>query len=931
MNSEPLHTDDLLDIALGLEPKQRRNFVELVTQGDTAWGKKLSERLARYETFEEVLENTGGLLSLVNEWEFQEAETLPAKPGAQPPVKSEKPEVRTEAKTEEAPVQIDGLAIMERIAEGGQGAVYLARQEQPDRVVALKLMHKTGYLYDREFMFRFQREYDALARMNHRHIAKIYETGVTPEGYPYFTMEFVDGCPLNEYCREKKLGLVQRLELFRQICSGVAHAHLKLILHRDLKPRNILVTEEDGKPMVKLIDFGIAKSLDQSLGKNDFETRVAWMGTPQYMAPEQLAQGRLEPDIRMDIYALGVLLYELITDCKPHDPSRMLNLPQDEQLRIYREVDPPRPSVRLARAQTRPVRTIADDLDWIVMKAMALDPEERYPTVAALQSDCSDFLANRPVSAKAPHPLYVLRKFIRRNKLLVSTTTAATVFLFGALLMTTLAKRDAETSQVRFEKSFQTLESVLTAPHEMGVDTRMLDVLQLGENSWEASVHTDPVLESMIRRVWGKTYHGLNLYDKALEHFKRNQVLLRKERGPTHPETLRNDYFLARTLYRRGEYKTARLLLEETYDAQYRRLGLQPEVLETLTELAWVLRKQGLNKDAAALLAGVRERAEALPESQALAKYLVSLAIIQKPDGNQTENLLRKALAIQTRLLGPEHPNTLATTSNLANRLRILDKFADSEALYRKVIIIRTRKLGPNHDRTLTARANLAICLRDQKRLAEGEEEMRAVWLARSARNALHPDSLEAMRQLAQFAKARGNLEQATSLLEELNGLYAQRGEQNTPGALKTRHVLGDLLIKQERFEEAVSILDETWKDMAEAFGNGDRRTAAAQITLGQAHEKQGNFQSAETCYNQGIAQLEEHHPKARELTYYQAIRGYNLTNLGRQDEAEQLLLASLAASGEKSPYRQEITSLVIAHYRARGDEKSAAVYTYQD
>jgi len=331
--------------------------------------------------------------------------------------------------------------LLEMIGEGGFGLVYVAEQQQPvRRRVALKLI-KPG-MDSREVTARFEAERQALAMMDHPNIAHVFDAGATREGQPYFVMELVRGIPLTHYCDSNRLTTRERLELFIDVCNAVQHAHQKGIIHRDLKPSNVLVTLHDGTPVVKVIDFGVAKAISEPLTDKTLYTRFAQMiGTPLYMSPEQAEMSGLDVDTRSDIYSLGVMLYELLTGATPFDSSRFKTVAFDELRRIIREEEPPRPSTRLTtlglalstvstnrRVEPRALSTLLrGDLDWITMKALEKDRRRRYATAAEFAADIRRFLAEEPISARPPSLGYQFGKLARRNK--VALTTASLVLL----------------------------------------------------------------------------------------------------------------------------------------------------------------------------------------------------------------------------------------------------------------------------------------------------------------------------------------------------------------------------------------------------------------------------------------------------------------------------------------------------------------------
>ncbi|MEM0925983.1 MAG: serine/threonine-protein kinase, partial [Planctomycetota bacterium] len=325
-------------------------------------------------------------------------------------------------------IQIGPYSLLEVIGEGGMGTVWVASQTKPlKRKVALKLV-KPG-MDSRAVLARFEAERQALAMMDHPNIARVLDGGMTEQGRPYFAMELVRGITITEYCDQAELSIRERLQLFGQVCSAVQHAHLKGIIHRDLKPSNILVTEHDGQPVVKVIDFGLAKALHGSHMLTDLSIHTSFgavMGTPLYMAPEQLGVSALDIDTRADTYSLGVILYELLTGTTPIERERLKRATLDEIRRILQEEEPPRPSARLSSSDSLPsqaarrhvtplklTRLVRGELDWIIMKALEKDRNRRYESPSSLGQDLERYLDNEPVKAAPPSRVYQLRKLAR--------------------------------------------------------------------------------------------------------------------------------------------------------------------------------------------------------------------------------------------------------------------------------------------------------------------------------------------------------------------------------------------------------------------------------------------------------------------------------------------------------------------------------------
>ena len=369
--------------------------------------------------------------------------------------------------------------LLQRIGEGGMGTVYMAEQTQPvRRRVALKVI-KPG-MDSRQVIARFEAERQALAMMDHANIARVLDAGATESGRPYFVMELVHGMPITAYCDDNHLTPRQRLELFVPVCQAIQHAHQKGIIHRDIKPSNVMITLYDGKPVPKVIDFGVAKATEQKLTERTLFTQYGTLvGTLEYMSPEQAEMSALGVDTRSDIYSLGVLLYELLTGSTPLSHKRVKEAAFAEILRLIREEEPPRPSTRLtdsgealasisARRHMEPARLtklVRGELDWIVMKTLEKDRNRRYETASGLAMDVQRYLADEPVQACPPSATYRFRKFARRNRRAV--VTAAAVALAAVVAVAGLA-----TSTLRISRAQWATANALRAETQAKDDLR---------------------------------------------------------------------------------------------------------------------------------------------------------------------------------------------------------------------------------------------------------------------------------------------------------------------------------------------------------------------------------------------------------------------------------------------------------------------------
>jgi serine/threonine protein kinase/tetratricopeptide (TPR) repeat protein len=441
--------------------------------------------------------------------------------------------------------------LIQPIGEGGMGTVFMAQQAEPiKRLVALKLI-KPG-MDSRQVIARFEAERQALALMEHPNIAKVLDAGTTQEGRPYFVMELVRGVPITKHCDDNRLTPRQRLELFIPVCQAVQHAHQKGIIHRDLKPGNVLVAPYDGKPVPKVIDFGVAKAMGQQLTDHTLVTGFGTVvGTLEYMSPEQAELNQLDIDTRSDIYALGVMLYELLTGTTPLDRKRLTEAAFTEMLRMIREVDPPKPSTRLSESKdslpsvsaqrqmepARLTRIVRGELDWIVMKALEKDRNRRYDTANGFAMDLQRYLADEPVQACPPSAMYRFRKFARRNKGPLLAAGVVLICLLTGIIGTTtglvwaVRERNAKARALSAEiKEREAKEKALSAEIKereakekaLAAETRALKAEQQArEKAMDAlRAMTDDIVENQMARASHLTEENKEFLRKIVKHFE---------------------------------------------------------------------------------------------------------------------------------------------------------------------------------------------------------------------------------------------------------------------------------------------------------------------------------------------------------------------------------------------------------------------------
>ncbi len=428
-----------------------------------------------------------------------------------------------------------------KLGEGGMGQVWLAEQISPvRRQVAVKLI-KAG-MYDESVVHRFQAERQSLAIMDHPAIAKVFDAGATPQGQPYFVMEYVPGLPITEYCDQKKLKISDRLDLFIQACEGVQHAHQKAIIHRDLKPANILVVEVDGKPVPRIIDFGLAKATTPQLeGATLFTQLGHFMGTPGYMSPEQADPNVQDIDTRTDVYSLGVVLYVLLTGQQPFETKLRQKQPLDELLRKLRDEEPPRPSTKVsadrdtstAAAEARGTEPkqlaslLRGDLDWITMKALEKDRARRYGTPSELATDIRRYLNHDPVVARPASTGYRIRKYVRRHRVAVAIAAGLILLLAGfvGVQSVQLKRITRERDRANRERDratritdFMTGMFKVSDPSQArGNSVTAREILDKASNDMGKGLAKDPEVQSQMMFVMARTYENLGLYARAHE------------------------------------------------------------------------------------------------------------------------------------------------------------------------------------------------------------------------------------------------------------------------------------------------------------------------------------------------------------------------------------------------------------------------------
>jgi eukaryotic-like serine/threonine-protein kinase len=843
--------------------------------------------------------------------------------------------------------------LLEQIGEGGFGVVFMAAQQQPvQRKVALKVL-KPG-MDTKQVIARFEAERQALALMDHPHIAHVFDGGETTSGRPYFVMELVKGIPITDYCDQSHLTANERLELFIHVCQAVQHAHQKGIIHRDLKPSNILVTLRDSRPMAKVIDFGIAKASGQELTDKTLFTGFGQLiGTPLYMSPEQAALSHADVDTRSDIYSLGVLLYELLTSTTPFEKERLKTAGYDEMRRIIREEEPPKPSTRIstlgqaattisAQRKSNPKRLsqlMRGELDWIVMKALEKDRNRRYETASAFAADVQRYLHDEPVQACPPSAAYRLRKFVRRNRgpvlaagLLLAALVVGIAGTGWGLVRAEWAKGDAlaaaqsekkakETALAKEAESRAVLDFVqnqifatarpLGQQGGLGREVTLRQAMEAALPVLDKSFTNQPVIEARLRMTVGDSFLYLGEAQIAADQYRRARALYTEHLGAEHPDTLKSMYALATSYRELGRHTDALALCLETLALQKAKLGPNDaETLTTMNKLGVVYISLGRFADAVKVLEETLalRRAKLGPDHN---DTLLSMQYLANAyDGvdryDDALTLREQTLAARKVKDGPRASATLFCMGNLTLSYTNVGRYNDALKLQEETLALAKDLLGPTHSDTISCMGNLGHSYEAMGRHADALQLRQETLVLRKARSGPdHQYTFRSMHNLATSYYSVGRYADAIKLHQEVLALQQAKLPVNHPDTLQSMWSLANCYTAVNRRADALKLYEETLALRRANFGSDHSGTVEVMRSLARLRLDMHEDAAAEALLVEALALAAKRQAaKPLESADIQALLGDCLLRRGEFGRAEIALRACLATREQKDPDR---------------------------
>ncbi|HXY34798.1 MAG TPA: serine/threonine-protein kinase, partial [Planctomycetaceae bacterium] len=841
--------------------------------------------------------------------------------------------------------------LLQRIGEGGFGVVYMAEQEKPvRRMVALKII-KPG-MDTSQVVARFESERQALALMDHPNIAKVLDAGATASGHPYFVMELVKGVPITDYCDKNHLPPEARLKLFVDVCHAIQHAHHKGIIHRDIKPSNVLVTLHDGVPVVKVIDFGVAKATVQKLTEKTLFTAYGQMiGTPEYMSPEQAEMSGLDIDTRTDVYSLGVLLYELLTGTTPLEAKQLREAGYARMQKLIQEEEPPRPSTRLSSLGDtatmvagnrgleikRLVQLLASDLDWVVMKALEKDRNRRYPTPGSFAEDVERYLREEAITARPPSTAYRLKKLLRRNRGAALAVTAVALALVAgtgvaswealraihaernALVAARAEKDAAESARKSAESARNSAEAEKKARQDalvregetnavlsfvenrilaaarpkgerggLGRDVTLRKAIESSLPDVSKSFATQPLIEARLRETLAQSLILLGDSRRAAEQAEAARALYSRHRGADDPDTLGAMFSLARAYEHLGRLDEAVKLAEQTLKLYTAKLGA--------------------------------DHPKTLESMNRLANSYSSAGRVR-----EAHDLYEKTLARRKAVLGTDHADTLTSMNNLAGSYYQLGRYNDALKLHEETLALSTARLGSDHPETLRSMHGLADDYRALGRHKEAVAEFeKTLALQRVVLGPSHHETLGTMNSLIFAYNVAGRRTDALDLGEQALALERAQLGPDHPITLGTMVNLANTYSDLGRKADALALRRETLALQRAKLGPNHRDTLESMGNLASSYADLGQHSEALKLGEETSALMKKNlgadHPDTFQMM---SLLAYWNAAVGRHGEAAKLLEQAVAGQkvklGADHPDTAESINQLAQSYHALG------------
>lgn len=937
------HLHSIFDVAIKIESKaERGKYLVQACKGQPALKERLEQLLSAY--FE-----AGSFLESPPKHDGESVDISPA----------------FDAKTS-VPGKVGPYVLKEIVGEGGFGLVYLAEQEEPvRRQVAIKLI-KAG-MDTKEVLSRFNVERQALAMMDHPHIATILDAGQTGNGRPYFVMEVVDGVPITEYCDQNRLPTSVRLQLFVDVCNAVQHAHQKGVIHRDIKPNNILVTELAGESVPKVIDFGIAKALQQPLTGDSIHTSGGQLiGTPLYMSPEQATRKNIDVDVRMDVYSLGILLFELLTGNTPITRQCFAETEIDEVLRMIRENETPRPSRQLSedserakdvalKRRTTPSRLerlIQGDLDHIVAKATNKDRNRRYESAVALGRDVKRYLSCEPIEARAPSAIYRIRKFVRKNRAATITT-----LMFAAVLIVA--------TSVSSWLAYQAIQNQSVAENALEAEEQAKLQVERSLESSAKSLHAYRTMYEAFKSVLKSPKPGVHGRDyKVFDLLRHNVKPVLDEFNDDLPIKSEMLTVFGDTYQEHGAYSDATTLFEEALKLRSSLPGLDDSlVMDSKLSLAENYYNCGLYDQSLLHLKDVeRQLGQGIEHPDQYVRMMINFALIDRARASfpQALDKLQKTLEYTTAQTDPSDRLRIDVLRKLGDAYDDVKDFPQAVKQKRQLISMVENRNDISEFERINFRMSLATSLAEAGKLEEARELMeQGISLMRKFVEPSHPDLGRAMSnqaimsvQASSFDEAFRQFDQAIRIagqgvavgeLSMMNGrfvealrsfdrkgqtrdryhrmmvAFVQPDEENDEYFIRMACLVGEYFSKTQQHEQAIKLMQEAMQRAERSIGFSNPDGGMCLYLMARVHDAAGHYEDATPIYSRALALFadadwDDHRLVA--VTKFQRGRMYLIAR--EPEKAVQPLEESLqvfreGADSAESRHRQIETAILLA------------------